>query len=257
MSQIGFGALLPLLLVLTSGWGLLQSHYGKTFVWWQSGYNLYFRIAFAGLLCFFFSIAIILAALDFLPGFPCIGDADTFISSLLRCQNEILSLAAWATPVFGLLGYILANSLWKADNPRIEKKHEVIIQRKELEGYIQRTLLKHPFLSITLDNRKVYIGTVSNTFYFNELDSKEKYLRLRVMFSGYRGDADLLFRITVAYMEKPEIGSENSESEDAKDEGKEIIVPVGKIISIQPFDPEVYAEYEKSNVRGSTETHVQ
>lgn len=241
MNQIGFGALLPLLLVLTSGWGLLQSHYGKTFVWWRSGYNLYFRIAFAGILCFIVS-AIASVGLYFLAGFPCTGDGGAFVSAPLQCGNEILFIAAWMTPVFGLSGYILFNFIWEADSPRIEKKHKVIIQGKELEGYIKRTQVKHPFLLITLDNRKVYVGIVSNTFHFNELDKEEKYLRLRVIFSGYRGDADLQFRITMEYREAPQTGGENLGREAPLIEDQEIMVPVGKIVSIQPFDPEVYAE---------------
>ncbi len=259
MNQVGFGALLPLLLVLTSGWGLLQSHYGKTFVWWQSGYNLYFRIAFAGLLCFFFTIILVVAfaPLGFLLEFPCTGGDDAFVSSLLQCRNEILFIAAWMTPVLGLSGYILANVIWQADSQSIEKKHKVIIQGKELEGYIKRTLEKHPFLSITLDNRKVYVGIVSNTFHFNELDKEEKYLRLKVNFSGYRGDADLQFRISVGYMnEKPQTGGENLGSEASLMEGQEIIVPVRKVVSIQPFDPEVYAKYAEKFPR-MQQAHVQ
>ena len=248
MNQVGFGALLPLLLVLTSGWGLLQSHYGKTFVWWQSGYNLYFRIAFASLLCFFFTIILVVAfaPLGFLLGFPCTGGDGAFVSSLIQCRNEILFIAAWMTPVLGLSGYILANVIWQADSQRIEKKHEVIIQGKELEGYIKKTMEKHPFLSITLDNREVYIGTVSSTFHFNELDKEEKYLRLKVNFSGYRDDADLQFQIAVEYarhMEKePQTGGDNLGSEAPLMEGQEIIVPVRRVVSIQPFDEEVYAE---------------
>lgn len=246
MNQIGFGALLPLLLILTSGWRLLQSHYGKTFVWWQSGYNLYFRIAFAGLLCFFFTIIMvaIFAPLDSLPGFPCTGDGSAFVSSLLQCGNEILFIAAWMTPVLGLSGYILANVIWQADSQRIKRKHEVIIQRKELEGYVKRTQVKHPFLLITLDNRKVYVGMVSNTFHFNELDKEEKYIRLRVIFSGYRDDTDLQCQIAMEYMkEKPQTGGENLGSEAPLVEGAEIMIPVGKIMSIQPFHPKVYEKF--------------
>ena len=240
MNQVGFGALLPLLLVLTSGWGLLQSHYGKSFVWWQSGYNLYFRIALAGILCFLVSIAsaITVAVLGFLPGFPCTDADGAFISLLLRCQNEILSHAALATPVFGLSGYALANIFWKAEHPTIEEKREEIIRGRELEGYIKRTMEKHPFLLITLDNRKAYISIASSTFHFNELDREEQYLRLRVMFSGYRGDADLQFRITAEYVTR-----EEEKSQDANLEGAEIIVPVRKIASIQPFDREVHFKF--------------
>ena len=252
MNQTGFGTLLPLLLVLTSGWGLLQSHYGKTFVWWQSGYNLYFRIAFAGLLCFIAS-AITSAGLYFLTGFPCTGAGGALVLASLQCPNEILVIAAWMTPVFGLFGYTLANVIWKGDSQRIERKHKAIIQGKELEGYIKRTQVKHPFLLITLDNRKVYVGIVSNTFHFNELDKEEKYLRLRVIFSGYRGDADLQCQIAVEYMkEKLQTDDENLGSKAPLIEGVEIMIPVGKIMSIQPFNPKVYEKFDMMH-----EAHVQ
>jgi len=81
MSQVGLGALLPLLLVLTSGWLLLRSRYGKTFVWWQSGYNLYFRIAFAGTLCLApgLMIATTLAGFNLVDS-SCVNNAGTSLS---------------------------------------------------------------------------------------------------------------------------------------------------------------------------------
>lgn len=229
MNQVGFGALWPILLVLTSGWLLLQSRYGKTFVWWQSGYNLYFRIAFAGILCFSLGLATAttFAKYDFPIEFSCGGDnRNALIALFFQCQNEILSLATWLTLMFGVLGYFSINFF--PPDSYIGKKHEAIIREKDFEGYIKNALDKDLFLSITLENRKVYIGWVSSAFYFNELDTEEKYIRLTVMLSGYRNEDDLRMYITIDYMEK------NLES------NQEIIIPVRKIVSIQPFDPEIY-----------------
>jgi len=224
MNHVGCGALWPILLILTSWWVLLQSRYGKTFVCWQSGYNLYFRIAFAGILCFSLGLvtATAFARYDFPIEFSCGGDSKNFLIALfLQCQNEILFIATWLTPVFGVIGCFSINFFPPASY--IEKKNEAIIRGKDFEGYIRNATDKDLFLSITLENRKVYIGLVSSAFNFNELDTEENHIRLTVMLSGYRNEADLRMYITIDYMEK------NLES------NQEIIIPVGKIVSIQPF----------------------
>jgi len=245
MNQVGFGALWPILLVLTSGWLLLQSRYGKTFTWWQSGYNLYFRIAFAGILCFSLGLATatVFAKFDFPIEFSCgDNDKDVLVTLFLQCQDGIFSLAIWLTLIFGVLGYFSINFF--PPDSYIEKKHEAIIREKDFEGYIKNALDKDLFLLITLENRKVYIGWVSSAFYFNELDTEEKYIRLTVMLSGYRSEGDLRMHITINYVDK---NLENNQ---------EIIIPVEKIVSIQHFNPEVYfgsSYYEDETLEGRRE----
>lgn len=247
MSQIGFGALLPLLLVLTSGWLVLRSRYGKTFVWWQSGYNLYFLIAFAGVLCLVPGLIIAATLTGFnLVGSSCgNGDANSDMKVLFsfQCLQETLTLAALLTLPIGVI-FCVAGNFWpKANSPRLKKKYESIVQRKNFEGYIKKTTEEHSFLLITLKNRKVYVGMVmDSSLQFNELDEGEqKYLRVRMTLSGYRRDTDMQIHLTTDYMDK-------EFQECILGTGKlsanlEVIIPVKEITSIQPFDPQVYREF--------------
>jgi len=251
MSQVGLGALLPLMLVLTSGWLLLRSRYGKTFVWWQSGYNLYFRIAFAGILCLVPGLMIATALAGFnLVDSSCVNnDARAHlsfrnVSSSIQCQQEILTLAAWLTPLIGIIGHVAGNFWPKADSSRFIKKRESIVREKVFEGYIKKTVEEHSLLLITLKNRKVYIGTVlkDSNLQFKELDAEEeKYIKIIMAISGYRSESDLKMHLTTDYTdEELETCMWNVGMSDVD---LEMLIPVKEIASIQPFNPKVYREY--------------
>lgn len=250
MNQVGLGALLPLLLVLTSGWLLLRSRYGKTFVWWQSGYNLYFRIAFAGILCLAAGLfaATTIIGLNLADSSCGNGGANARISFQkvffsIQCQQEILTLAAWLTLPVGALGWVIGNCWPKANSPRIGKRYKSIVQRKNFEGYITKTMEEHSFLLITLKSRKVYIGVVmDSSLQFNELDAGEqKHLRVRMTFSGYRGDADLQMHLTTYYIDKE--FKEYILGTGKLSANLEVIIPVKEITSIQPFEPQIYRKF--------------
>ena len=250
MSQVGLGALLPLLFVLTSGWFLLRSRYGKTFVWWQSGYNLYFRIAFAGILCLApgLMIATALAGFNLVDSSCASNDARVSFSFQtssfsIQCQQEVLAIASWLTLPIGILGWVAGNCLPKANSLRLGKRYKSIIQRKNFEGYLKNTMDEHSLLLITLKSRKVYIGVVmDSSLQFNELDEGEqKHLRVRMTFSGYRGDADLQMHLTTHYIDKE--FKEYIMGTGKLSANLEVIIPVKEIASIQPFDPQVYEKF--------------
>jgi len=259
MNQTGLGALLPLLLVLTSGWLLLRSRYCQPFIWWQSGYNLYFRIAFAGIVCLAPGLIVATLLIGFgLAGSSCVsGDANVAISlrNVLfstQCQREILIPAPWLALLFGAVVWGV-DKLWsKADSPRLNKKHEKIVQRKNFEGYIKKTMTEHNFLLITLKSRKVYVGVVrDSSLRFNELDEGEqKYLRVIIALSGYRKEADMQMQLTTDYLDEEFQKSIREASPlSASQEGDwwevnlEAMIPVDEIASIQPFDSQVYKKF--------------
>jgi len=249
MNQVGIGALLPLLLVLTSGWLLLRSRYGKTFIWWQSGYNLHFRIAFAGILCLAPGLMIATALAGFnLVDYSCVNNANAHLSFQtpsfsIQCQQEVLAIAAWLTLPIGLLGWVAGNCLPKADSPRLGERYKNIVQRKNFEGYLKKTMDEHSLLLVTLKSRKVYIGVVmDSSLQFNELDEGEqKHLRVRMTFSGYRSDADLQMHLTTHYIDKE--FKEYILGTGKLSANLEVIIPVKEIASIQPFDPQVYEKF--------------
>jgi len=265
MNQTGFSALLPLLLVLTSGWLVLRSRYWQPLIWWQSGYNLYFRIAFAGILCLVPGLIIAMLFIGFgLVESSCDnGDAKVLFS--FQCQQETFTLAdwlnlwvdavsfaAWLTPLFGAIGWSIGKFWPKANSPILKKKQEKIVQMKNFEGYIKKTMTEHNFLLVTLKSRKVYVGAVrGSSLRFNELDEGEqKYLRVIIALSGYRCDADMQMRLTTDYLDQEfqkciqEANPSNTNQEDGRWKVKmEAMIPVKEITSIQPFDPQVYEKF--------------
>ncbi|MDD9852171.1 MAG: hypothetical protein OXU94_10545 [Gammaproteobacteria bacterium] len=265
MSQIGFGALLPLLLVLTGGWLLLRSRYCQPFIWWQSGYNLYFRVALAGILCLVpgLIVATIFIGFGLVESSCDNGDANVLFS--FQCQQETFTLAdwlnlwvdavsfaAWLTPLFGAIGWGVGKFWPKENSSLLKNKQEKIVQRKRFEGYIKKTMEEHSFLLITLKSRKVYVGMVMDSILrFNELDEGEqKYLRVIVALSGYRRDADMQMRLTTDYLDQEfqkcirEANQSSTDQEDGRWKVKlEVMIPVKEITSIQPFDPQVYREF--------------
>jgi len=259
MSQVGLGALLPLLLVLTSGWLLLRSRYCQPLIWWQSGYNLYFRIAFAGIVCLVPGLIVAMLLIGFgLVGSSCVsGDANVALSLRnvlfsIQCQREILIPAPWLALLFGAIVWGVDKFWSKADSPRLNKKHEKIVQRKNFEGYIKKTMTEHNFLLITLKSRKVYVGVVrDSSLRFNELDEGEqKYLRVIVALSGYRKDADMQMQLTTDYLDEEFQKSireasplSASQEEDWWEVNLEAMIPVNEITSIQPFDSQVYKKF--------------
>jgi len=153
MSQIGFGALLPLLLVLTGGWLLLRSRYCQPFIWWQSGYNLYFRVALAGILCLVpgLIVATIFIGFGLVESSCDNGDANVLFS--FQCQQETFTLADWlnlwvdavsfAAWLLGLLVGALANF-----GPR-KTAHSLKINRRKLfRGKDSRVTSKRPWKNI-------------------------------------------------------------------------------------------------------------
>lgn len=251
MNQTGFGALLPLLLVLTSGWLLLRSRYWQPLIWWQSGYNLYFRIAFAGILCLAFSFIVVVFARFCLADSLCGGGHTNFLSALL-CQQETFTLSVWLTLPVGMLGWAVGNLLSKANSSRLKEKQEKIVQRKNFEGYLKKTMTEHNFLLITLKSRKVYVGVVrDSSLRFNELDEGEqKYLRVIIALSGYRKDADMQMQLTTDYLDEEfQKSIREANPSSASQDGDwwkvnlEAMIPVNEITSIQPFDPQVYEKF--------------
>jgi len=133
---------------------------------------------------------------------------------------------------------------------------ENIVQRKNFEGYIKKTMTEHNFLLLTLKSRKVYVGLVrDSSLRFNELDEGEqKYLRVIIALSGYRKDADMQMQLTTDYLDEAfQKSIRESSPLSAGREGDwwevslEAMIPVDEITSIQPFDSQVYKKFFVGN----------
>ncbi len=88
-------------------------------------------------------------------------------------------------------------------------------------------------VAITLDNRKVYIGTVAAA---PNLESHDTFLSITPFFSGYRDKDDLALALTVDYLKV-------YESEHLKPEDFNITIPLASVRMASFFDQTVYPAF--------------
>lgn len=89
-------------------------------------------------------------------------------------------------------------------------------------------------MAITLDNRKVYIGTVAEA---PNLEPHDRYARIIPFFSGYRSSDSLELFFTVDYLRHYDQDKDPSEWPDFS-----VVIPLDSIRTISFFD---HAEYQK------------
>lgn len=245
MSIIGFGALWSILLILAGGWIALRSRSLEPVIWSESGYNLYFKIAAAGLLCFLVCITAF-TGLGFssVVALSCPGDyraaspgVAAFFRFFYRCNGEIFMVASWAAPFVGLLVFVLFSRFPRLTRLVIKWRLNNISMRKEFEKIIRQAIDEKNILLITLDNSKAYIGWPADTFDFSHPDTAKKHLRIVPMMSGYRDSATMGLNITTDYSVALE------EHEDLL----AVVIPVEKIASLQNFDLDLYDSFQRQN----------
>jgi hypothetical protein len=97
---------------------------------------------------------------------------------------------------------------------------------------------KQIFVSVTLKNRKVYIGSVISSFGSPSFDTKT--VRIFPYFSGFRSTETHELRITTYYDNYYNEVATNADSYSITDKEFEIALPVSEIQSVNFFDPNLY-----------------
>lgn len=242
MSIVGFGALWSILLILAGGWLSLRAQSLEPIIWSESGYNLYFKIAAAGLLWFLLCvIAFTYLGFSSVLALSCPGEHHAsgiaaFFRFFYRCSDEIFMLASWATPFVGLLAFVVF-SLFPRPAALVNWRLKNIFRKKEFEKVVRQAINEERILLVTLDNNKAYIGLPADTFDFSHPDTAKKHLRIVPVMSGYRDSVTMELNITTDY----------SAALEAHEESLAIVIPVEKIAALQNFDLDLYDSFQRQN----------
>jgi len=248
VSIVGFGALWSILLILAGGWLSLRARSLDPIVWSESGYNLYFKIAAAGLLCFLvcaaaftslgFSSVVALSCEDaYRNASPGVAG---FFRFFYQCSGEIFMVASWATPFVGLLVFVLFSRFSRLARWVTDWRLKNIFREKEFEKIVSHAIDEGVTLLITLDNHKAYIGWPVDTFDFSQPDTAKKHLRIVPMMSGYRDSATMDLTLTTDY----------SFALEEYEESLAVVIPVEKVAMLQNFDFDLYDIFQIQNQTG-------
>jgi len=247
MSLGGFSALWAVLLVFVGGWLSLQSRLSAIFIWSESGYNLYFRIAAAGLLWLLVSLAgVTMLIFSSEITLSCSGkhqlNQSDFFVVFFRCHEEIFKISSWATPFVGLL--VLATcSPWAItkDTWLAKKRLAKIAGKNELERLVKHAIDENLLLLVTLDSRKSYVGWPADTFNFSQPDTTKKHLRILPLLSGYRDADTMRLVVTTDYL----AALTNSPMDRGEWQNLKVVIPVDKITTLQEFDLDLYDLFQQ------------
>jgi len=249
MSIAGFGALWSILLILAGGWLSLRARSLEPIIWSEFGYNLYFKIAAAGLLCFLVCVtAFTSLGFSSVVALSCPGEhhgAPPGVAAFFyRCHSEIFMVASWTTPFVGLLVFVLFSRFPRLSRLVIKWRLNNISVRKEFEKIIRQAITKKNTLLITLDNNKAYIGWPADTFDFSHPDTAKKHLRIIPIMSGYR-DSAMNLTITTDYLAT--LGRTSLSEQEKYENLLAVVVPVEKISALQNFDLDLYGLFRLQN----------
>jgi len=253
MSLGGLGGLWSILLVLVGGWLSLQSRFFETLTWSESGYNLYFRIAVAGLLCFLVGLAAIAPyILSSALASSCSGEQGERLSAFFvvfyQCHEVIFAISSWASLFVGMFVWAASIPLaWTKKHPllwMVKRRINKILEKNEFERLVMHSIKAETLLLVTMDSRKSYVGLPADTFDLGHPDTAKKYLRILPLLSGHRNSFDMDFVITRDYLE---VLSDDSPEDEEKWRNLEIVIPVDKITSLQQFDLDLYDIFQQKN----------
>ena len=98
---------------------------------------------------------------------------------------------------------------------------------------LQKAEVEDKLISVTLDNRKWYVGYVAEG---PNLDPAELYFKILPVLSGYRDSESLVFKRTVSY-------EEVLQRSDVDANDFVITLPLGDVKIANLFNPEIYKDH--------------
>jgi hypothetical protein len=214
-----------LILPLLAGfWFIHFCHYFRFRAQRLDGYRLLIESSLAGAILFLFGRAITYCVVSFTPLGP----------SISKWWNGFapLSFSGAATLAFfiGLASPFAVNRLWGEDE---SKKRAVERHGNDLLRLFDNALRESQLVSITLDNRKVYVGYIVTA---PNLRTEDAYIALLPMISGYRDAGTLEIKFISLY-------DELYANEEMDANRFRVAVPVASIKMASLFDPEIYAKF--------------
>jgi len=206
----------------------------------EDGHRLYFRAAFWGFILFIGAF-LFLKIISYIPKYESFNtEIASFVSSILgskKLVNSNLELAKIA-----ITALFIGSWLHVPVNYFLEKNKfkyiEKAIENNEFEQLLHHSLLNATPVSVTMENRKVYVGLVIGTF---NPEHQRKSIKILPLLSGYRDNDNLQITFNTHYISIYDSITEKEESiKNVSIDNFEIILPNEKIHSLSRFDFETY-----------------
>ncbi len=186
--------------------------------------RLIFNSAIAGLVFLFLSFLIVTTAHKFIP------------QTLIELRSQVpITLDYLGTSLVSLIIAILAGHVSNYRFDRVEYLTSLIRRKGDgMESLLLDALENRNSISITLNNRKVYVGFVATVE-----EPGENYIKLIPLFSGYRDTNTHEVTFTTNYVDLY-IEEEEGEFEQLPETYFELTIKKDEILIANRFDPKVY-----------------
>lgn len=220
--------------ILGGYWFLTHLYFTKYSALRESGYHLFFRSAFAGVLLSFLA-RLLIFPLD--RYFPWIGTLWKSFIPYDYYGTAILSV---------ILGFLLPFALnpfygqEKAQRRTAEERGELI------ESIIADSLDRRKLIELSLKNGKVYIGFALRSRMIRRGESDVALIPLA---SGYRNQETHELTITTNYA--PAINKYIDSDQEISDlirEDFQVVIPSSEIMSVRIFSPEIYQCFQENEI---------
>lgn len=145
----------------------------------EDGHKLYFKSAYYGICVFLTTYAIVLLMEGVIGS---IRDGRLYSLSIERVisANELILVAAVLTL---FIGRHLPTFLNRLQDPEQDLRRA--IQDDDFEKFLHSAAVRQRLVSITMANRKIYIGWILETM---DPTNERKHITLLPLFSGYRDE---------------------------------------------------------------------
>jgi hypothetical protein len=223
----------------------------------EDGHRLYFRAAFWGAGLFLAALAIhfTLATLS--------HEYKELVHFLQGPTNGLFKDASKSDPIAptiaGVSSLFLAYPFAKFLNLILWKWKGTLLQRAceqdDFERILYQAVSRDMPVSVSMENRKVYVGFVLRTF---EPTKTRKSITVLPLMSGYRGDTDGRLVFTTFYdwiyganRPKADAGKLSPPFDHLSAQDFEIVLPMDRVHSLGLFDVNVYAAFSARGTSNS------
>ncbi len=152
------------------------------------------------------------------------------------------------------LSFVIGSVIWIPLNyylfkEKLEYQQAILKFGNQLENFLFLALIKQLQVSVTLKNRKVYIGYV-----YEDIDPKKErgYFTLFPILSGYRDQNKLTLEIVTDYKKVYEDLAEDPTTSLGRENilnayDLRICIRADKIVSVNIYDPDINAVFQKQS----------
>ena len=192
------------------------------------GYRLLVESAFYGLVFSFIAWAASRLIIQNLPSVAILWGSVT--PSIPYLGTACLGLLCGVFSAYALNAFLNVTKLLT-----VQKAHLMAIDRhgNDLLRLLHKANHEELLVSVTLDNKKVYIGPLASA---PDLEPHEIFFSMVPFFSGYREASTLELVLTVSYLEVTE--RHNLDLANFL-----IVIPIASVRSANLFDPDAYAKF--------------